>query len=143
MVQKWTGTYRGQQAGSQASAIGYLAGDAQFGGTAAKECFTWIDDWAAAIRSAGYVPGIYVGETTGKPLESSQLGELKLREFWKAHDTGVSLSPTGYQMKQTISQQQATLSGQTIWVDSDVTQNDNNSRTPIPRVLRTLARLTL
>ncbi len=83
MVQKWTGTYRGQQAGSEASAIGYLAGcsiwlDWEVGawesGTTAKECFTWIDDWAAAIRSAGYAPGIYVGETTGKPLDSSQLG---------------------------------------------------------------------
>lgn len=40
-----------------------------------------MDSWANAIKTAGYIPGLYVGSP--QPLTSEELWKLKVERYWK------------------------------------------------------------
>lgn len=78
-------------------------------------CNTWFD----VVDSAGYVPGIYVGEPvnlTGEQLFSS----LKFEHYWRSLSASTPDVPTrGYQMLQSAS---APVAG--VDIDANLTQRD-------------------
>jgi hypothetical protein len=86
--------------------------------SSATDIIAYCQAWYAAVESAGYVPGIYVGY--GVILSSSQLyNDLSFQHYWRAYN-GPQVATRGYQV---IQKTQVTVDG--IEIDPDVTQDDN------------------
>lgn len=132
MVSDYTGAEWAQYAINAAQTIGYLTGcnlwlDLEGISNSANEVIPWANDWYDAVQSAGYVPGIYVGEP--EPLTSSQLYyDLNFSHYWRSCSGSTpNVDVRGYQMFQT--QCNAVIAG--ISVDLDTVQTDNQGGLPI------------
>lgn len=78
-----------------------------------SEVVDYVNNWATAVQSAGYVPGLLVNLECG--LSAEQLEGLKLSSFWQGESDAPYLSTPGYQMTRTNSQ--GTINGQIVGVD--------------------------
>ena len=80
-------------------------------------CNTWYD----VVEAAGYIPGIYVGDST--QLSGDQLyNDLKMQHYWKSGSDVPDITTRGYQMVQSIPGNPPSIGGQTI--DTNVTMTD-------------------
>lgn len=100
------------------------------GSTAPTTLKQQINDWATAVQTAGYQPGMYVG--AGVPLTSIELYQLKVVRYWhslsKIVDRNGQLAEPAcgfcmYQLYPSI-----TWAG--VWVDVNFVQQDFQGRLP-------------
>ncbi|HTF05072.1 MAG TPA: glycoside hydrolase domain-containing protein [Bacteroidia bacterium] len=90
-------------------------------GTSAQVVIDYCQAWYAAVNSAGYVPGIYVGPQCG--LSGTQLYQnLSFGHYWKSADTVPDVATRGYQIVQ-LQPPDITVNG--VGIDKDTTQTDN------------------
>lgn len=86
-----------------------------------------VNAWAAAIRTAGYDPGLYLG--ANQPLTSDQVGELDVDRYWQSVSyvmcPTLHGSPIGFCMVQLDPPNQM-LAG--VEIDYDVAQHDYRGR---------------
>jgi hypothetical protein len=122
------GTIDGRQAVANARACGFPAGvtvwcdsEGQAGGAA--ETIAYVNAWAAAVRSGGYDPGVYVG--SGTPLDGQQLYGLSVDRYWKSQSQ-VAEPTCGWAMIQLYPE--TSIAG--VKVDIDVIQRDYKGRLP-------------
>ena len=87
-------------------------------GSAAADVIAYCQAWYAAVDTAGYIPGLYVGYGTG--LTPQQLySSLSFKHYWRAYN-GPLVATRGYQLLQKT---EVTVNG--ITIDPNITQNDN------------------
>lgn len=75
-------------------------------GTPAQKVVDYCNRWHAAVSSAGYVPGVYVGYRAG--LSRMQLyRSLRFTHYWGAYNLNLNQYPAvrGLQMKQSVRRQ--------------------------------------
>lgn len=96
--------------------------------TPAADIIAYCNAWFAAVRAAGFSPGLYVGGGCG--LDAQQLGtDLSCHFYWRSGSAVPEVAGTGYCMKQTINEQTFQLAG--VSYDLDVVLTDNESKRPI------------
>lgn len=87
-------------------------------GSSPADIIAYCQAWYAAVESAGYVPGLYVGYGTG--LTAQQLySDLSFMHYWRAYN-GPSVATRGYQL---VQKTQMTIND--IMIDPNITQTDN------------------
>ncbi len=126
------GATNGTNAASNAKSIGLPAGmniwcdlEGVANGSTAQSVIDYCDAWYAAVNSAGYVPGLYVG--AGSVLSSQQLYQnLSFQHYWKSQSDVPVVATRGYQMVQLLPPS-VMVNG--IGIDMDTTQNDNEGGT--------------
>lgn len=87
-------------------------------GTSAGDVIGYCNAWYIAVKSAAYLPGLYVGANA--ILSDQQLGNLKFQNYWRAQSNVPNVRSRGYQLIQLFPE--VTRNG--IGVDIDVTQDD-------------------
>ncbi|HYH80884.1 MAG TPA: glycoside hydrolase domain-containing protein [Longimicrobium sp.] len=98
------GTQVGQRAVQWLQGIGFPGGvnvwcDLEgVGNTSAQQVIDYCKSWYAAVKAAGYVPGLYVGY--GVVLHDQQLYDLPFQHYWAAYNTDSSIPTRGWQLKQ-------------------------------------------
>jgi glycoside hydrolase-like protein len=102
------GTTNGRVAGAEAAKLGVPWGvtvwcdlEGVAPGTSAQKVIDYCNHWHAAVGSAGYVPGLYVGYHAG--LSPTQLyRSLRFTHYWGAYNLNLGQYPAvrGLQMKQ-------------------------------------------
>ncbi len=120
------GTQYGAAAASHAQTVGFPAGvnvwcdlEGVATGASASNVIAYCNAWYAAVASAGYVPGLYVGANCG--LDSQQLYDLQFQHYWRSESGSAPVVATrGYQMTQSFVPDPVFGIG----IDSDVTQAD-------------------
>lgn len=60
------------------------------GSTAAADVIAYCSNWFGVVAAAGYVPGIYVGDSCG--LNEEQLSDLPFQHYWKSMSEDMLLS---------------------------------------------------
>lgn len=89
-----------------------------------------INAWADAVKSGGFMPGLYVG--VPQPLTSAELYALRVTRYWRGqgsirdHANQLAEPTCGWCMLQTYPSHWR--SG--VWVDVDVAQHDYHNRAP-------------
>jgi hypothetical protein len=101
-----------------------------------QEIIAKSNGWGTIVRSAGYDPGIYVGE--GQQLSSAELGALTVDRYWhgcsELYDRNMEIAspfysrPIGWSVVQLFPPNQ-TVAG--VKVDIDVIQQDYKGRLPL------------
>jgi hypothetical protein len=122
------GTIDGQNAVANAKACDLPAGltlwcdsEGQSGG--AMVTIAYVNAWAAAVKAAGYDPGLYVGG--GTPLDGQQLFALDVDIYWKSFSQ-VSEPSCGWALIQLFKP----ISVEGVGMDVDVVQHDYKGRLP-------------
>ncbi|MEM5314540.1 DUF1906 domain-containing protein [Paraburkholderia sp. JHI869] len=88
----------------------------------ASDVIAYCNAWFAAVRSAGYQPGIYVGANCG--LTGDQLfWNLQTQHYWQSGSTVPTLPQRGYQMTQRITAAPDVLCG--LNIDRNMTLTDS------------------
>jgi hypothetical protein len=105
------GTTNGRIAASEAAKLGVPWGvtvwcdlEGVKPGTPAQKVIDYCNRWHAAVSSAGYVPGVYVGYRAGlTPTPLYRL--LRFTHYWGAYNLNLDQYPAvrGLQMKQLVS----------------------------------------
>jgi len=130
------GTADGIMAGKNASFVGFPAGvniwcdlEAVDPKTTPDSVIAYANNWASAVRDAGYLPGLYVGYES--QLSSAQIAGLGFKSYWRSQSNVPNAGVFGYQMIQLYAE--TSING--IKVDFDVTQSDfkNNQVTWLVR----------
>ena len=119
------GTAYGSYAATYAQQVGLPAGiniwcdlEGVATGTPAADVIAYCQAWYVEVRTAGYVPGIYVGYDT--MLTPQQLyNDLSFQHYWRAYN-GPQVATRGFQLMQHT---EKTVSG--ITIDPNTTQSDN------------------
>lgn len=83
---------------------------------------TWINNWAAVIRNAGYLPGVYVG--VPQILTAAQVNSLAGIVFWRSASGSAPQAGRGFVMRQTSISRSAC--GIPRGIDPDVAGADRN-----------------
>jgi len=104
-----TGTSTGKDNAAAARSVNYPQGADFFldvEGTTAGEStlIAWVNNWAAQIKAAGYVPGVYSG--AGANLTSSDLAPATLPDvkvYWQSESTSAPDPAQGYVIVQSLS----------------------------------------
>lgn len=125
------GTQYGQYAGLYSAEIGLPAGIniwldlEEVAHTAtAQDVIDYCQAWYAAVKAAGYVPGIYIGWNV--ILTPAQLYKnLSFKHYWRAYNGG-AVATRGFQI---IQETQKRLNG--IYFDPNISQADNLGDTAI------------
>jgi hypothetical protein len=119
------GQQDGQAAGQNAAAVGFPGGvsiwcdlEGVLAGTDAQDVIDYCNSWFTAVSGAGYIPGIYVGDSC--ILNEQQLFSLAFQHYWRSQSNVPNVKSRGYQMIQLFPS--VTKNG--IGIDFDVTQND-------------------
>ncbi len=87
----------------------------------------YCNAWFAAVSSAGYVPGLYVGANCG--LTGQELYQnLTVQYYWQSGSTVPAIPTRGYCMLQTIS---STFVVDGVAYDRDLVQTDDLGSTPL------------
>ena len=120
------GTQFGANAANFAQQIGIPAGvnlwcdlEGVAAGTPAANVIAYCNNWYAAVKNAGYTPGLYVGAQcilTGAQLYQS----LSFQHYWKSGSTVPDVMTRGYQLIQHNLDE--TVNG--VQIDQDTSQND-------------------
>lgn len=119
-----TGETDGTRAASNATSAGLPPGlclwcDLEGVKGTAADAIAHANAWTAAVRNAGYEPGLYVG--AGVPLTATQLFRgLTVTRYWRSFSAVPNVARRGYQMLQLYPE--TTIAG--IRVDLDVIQSD-------------------
>ena len=87
-------------------------------GSSADDVIGYCNAWYVAVKSAAYVPGLYVGANA--ILSDQQLANLKFQNYWRSQSNVPNVRSRGYQLIQLFPE--VTRNG--IGIDIDVTQND-------------------
>ena len=126
------GTTNGTVAGGEATKLGLPWGvtvwcdlEGVKVGTPAQQVIDYCNRWHAAVSSAGYVPGLYVGYRPG--LNSRQLyRSLRFSHYWGAYNLNVDQYPAvrGLQMKQSKPHAADHVAGASLDFQVDVTSAD-------------------
>lgn len=87
-------------------------------GARADDVIAYCNAWYAAVKTGGYLPGLYVGYDT--QLNAQQLGSLKFQAYWRSQSVVPNVAGRGFQLLQLYPS--VTRNG--IKIDFDVTQND-------------------
>jgi hypothetical protein len=96
------------------------------GGTAA-DTIAYAEAWGAAVQTAGFIAGVYVG--AGIPLNSTQLYALNnITAYWHSCSEVPDVNECGYMMIQ-LTPPDLIVCG--IEVDVDVIQEDRMGRLPV------------
>ncbi|MDP9201582.1 MAG: DUF1906 domain-containing protein [Gemmatimonadota bacterium] len=116
------GTRNGSVAASEAEKLGVPWGvtvwcdlEGVKPGTPAQKVIDYCNHWHAAVSSAGYVPGVYVGYRAG--LSPTQLyGALRFTHYWGAYNLNSDQYPAvrGLQMKQSLRRQRDSVPNTSI-----------------------------
>ncbi len=120
------GTSNGVNAAANAKSVGFPSSvnvwlDLEGVNNAASsaDVIAYCNAWYAAVQSAGYVPGIYVGSES--LLTSQQLySSLSFQHYWRSQSNVPNVESRGYQLIQLYPS--LTVNG--VDIDVDVTQND-------------------
>lgn len=120
------GTEYGTNAANNALSIGLPKGmnlwldlEGVAAGTTAATVIAYCQAWYAAVKAAGYVPGLYVGADC--VLSGEQLyRNLSFQHYWKSLSRVPDVATRGYQL---IQGEETTVNG--IGIDYDTTQTDN------------------
>ncbi len=90
-----------------------------------------INDWAAAVKAAGFMPGLYVG--VGAQLTSAELYQLSVVRYW--HSLSIVLDRNGAPAAPACGWSMFQLYPTTTWhgvsVDMDFCQQDYHGRLPV------------
>lgn len=115
----------GNNAANNANAVGFPPGvniwcdlEGVNQTTPAQEVIDYCAAWFAAVSAAGYVPGLYVGDSV--VLSGRQLYDLPFAHYWQSASEVPALPSRGYQMIQTLVQ--GLVNG--IGIDLDTAQTD-------------------
>jgi hypothetical protein len=130
----------GKTAAKEARAVGYLAGAhlwCDLEGVSAcvspADTIAFCNAWYDAAGDAGYLPGLYVGDSAG--LTGAQLYRaLKFAAFWSAYNLNRDMEPIarGVMMRQRVAHADEFLPGFTCDnFDTDVITADAFRSTPI------------
>ena len=119
------GQQDGQAAGQNAATVGFPGGvslwcdlEGVLAGTDAQDVIDYCNSWFTAVSGAGYIPGIYVGDSC--ILNEQQLFSLKFQHYWRSQSNVPNVRSRGYQMIQLF----PSVNKNGIGIDFDVTQND-------------------
>ncbi len=121
------GTTDGTNAAANAQTIGlprgvniWLASAAAGKATSADAMISYCNAWSQAVTVGGYVPGLYVSDSTG--LSSNQLYyDLQFTHYWASADKVPEVAVRGYQLIQ--SDPDTKING--VVVNRDTTQTDS------------------
>lgn len=118
------GTQYGAAAAENCQAVGFPSGiivwcdlEGIAPHTAALNVIEYCNAWYAAVRNAGYVPGVYVGASA--ILDSQQLSDLNFQAYWRSQSNIPNVN-RGYRLVQLF----PTTTRNGISIDIDVTQDD-------------------
>jgi glycoside hydrolase-like protein len=87
-------------------------------GTSADDVIGYCNAWYVAVKSAGYLPGLYVGANA--ILSDQQLANLKFQNYWRSQSNVPNVRSRGYQLIQLFPE----VMRNGIGIDIDVTQDD-------------------
>ncbi len=87
-------------------------------GATSDEVIGYCNAWYAAVKSAGYLPGLYVGASSR--LNEQQLANLEFQNYWRSQSNVPNVGSRGFQLIQLYPE--VTRNG--IGIDIDVTQSD-------------------
>ena len=132
----WTdpaqGTARGQLMVNNAQLVGYPHGAQVFLNlednltdgvtpTTRPGIIQWVQNWAAAVKAAGYTPGVYVGNPQILTADDLTSALTTVSVFWRSASSSAPQSGRGYVLRQpSIS---ATACGTTIDIDTSGSDN--------------------
>jgi len=88
-------------------------------GTPAGDVIAYCDAWFTAVKSGGYVPGLYVGANA--ILSAQQLYDLPFQHYWKSLSKVPDIPVRGYQLVQLA----PSIEANGIGIDQDVAQTDS------------------
>jgi len=115
----------GQNAASNAQDVGFPAGvnvwcdlEGVGSGTSPQDVIDYCQAWFTAVDSAGFVPGLYVGDST--QLSGQQLFDLSFQHYWKSQSKVPAIPNRGYQLIQFL----PSVTAYGIAIDMDITQTD-------------------
>jgi hypothetical protein len=121
------GTSYGAAAAANASAIGLIPGlnvwldlEGVDMATPAEDVIAYCNAWADEVRTAGFVPGLYVGSAA--VLSGDQLyWRIKVRHYWHSGSVVPDIPHRGYQLFQRIAPNDAPFG---IPIDRNVAKPD-------------------
>ncbi len=87
-------------------------------GTSADDVIGYCNAWYVSVKSAAYLPGLYVGANA--ILSDQQLANLKFQNYWRSQSNVPNVRSRGYQLIQLFPE----VTRNRIGIDIDVTQND-------------------
>ncbi len=115
----------GQNAASNAQDVGFPAGvnvwcdlEGVDSGASPQDVIDYCQAWYTAVDSAGFVPGLYVGDST--QLSGQQLFDLSFQHYWKSQSKVPAIPNRGYQLIQFL----PSVTAYGIAIDMDITQTD-------------------
>lgn len=90
-------------------------------GVTASAMLTWINNWAAEVRTHGFQPGVYVG--VPQLLTVAQINSLRNVVFWRSASSSAPQAGQGFVVRQlAISQSACGISG---GIDTDIVGTDS------------------
>ena len=126
------GTQDGQNAASNALAVGFPAGvniwcdlEGVAGSAAAQDAIDHCTAWFNAVNAAGFIPGLYVGANAG--LTGQQLFDLPFQHYWRSQSKVPDIPVRGYQLIQFL----PTTTANGIGIDLDMIQADHRGGQPL------------
>ncbi len=91
-----------------------------------EDTIAYVNEWAAAVQGAGYLPGVYIGDQV--PLTSTQLYQsLAVSHYWRSQSQVQNVDTRGYQMIQLYPE--TVVAG--VEIDFDVIQTDFEGDLPM------------
>lgn len=121
------GQQYGQDAVANAENVGFPAGvnvwcDLEGTGSQAapQDVIDYCDAWFAAVKTAGYLPGLYVGSAA--VLTGPELYALRFEHYWRSQSRVPDVPTRGYALIQLF----PSVTANGIGIDIDFTQNDND-----------------
>ena len=125
------GTTVGTHAGSNATALGFPPGcsvwcdvESVAEDTTTEAVVEYCNAWSAAVSTAGFTPGLYVGPAS-KLTTDVLYKALHFTSYWKSASRVGNVDTRGYQMLQSLSQ---TLNG--VRVDLNIAAIDSKGGRP-------------
>ncbi len=88
------------------------------GGASPQDVIDYCQAWYTAVDSAGFVPGLYVGDSA--QLSGQQLFDLSFQHYWKSQSRVPAIPNRGYQLIQFL----PSVTAYGIAIDMDITQTD-------------------
>jgi hypothetical protein len=139
------GTQYGRWAATNAQTVGFPPGvsiwldlEGVANGTVPSDVIDYCNIWYAAVATAGYIPGIYVGADS--ILTGDQLYEdLYFQYYWQSGSEVPEMPTRGYCMVQSVSSSDD-VDG--VAYDRDVTEMDNLGNTPFWLVRTSVATMS-
>ena len=100
------GALQGAKAVAMAQVVKYPKGaeiflnvEDTYGNTTATKLLTWINGWAAKVRAAGYVAGLYIG--VPQALSTAQVNSISGVVFWRSASSSAPQAARGFAVRQT------------------------------------------